>query len=195
MSRPWSATLVRLLERMLHVLLSPISVRPRSQHDNGSHVALPRCNLHSAVAESDQAVWKIGTLRGVDQSGKHRRPVLSGAKECAGELCRPYGTRAFVPLHPALPCRAFTSRRYAAGVLVVVAASLAFSGSSQAVSKAQSFWGAPTRRLKGRFSMVLPGLGSLLSLEEAVFGAITSILWLRDTRRLRGRICGRAFPL
>ena len=48
--------------------------------------------------------------------------------------CRPYGTRAFVPLHPALPCRAFTYRRYAAGVSVVLVPPLAFNGSSHAVS-------------------------------------------------------------
>jgi len=44
---------------------------------------------------------------------------------------RPYGTRVFVPLHPALPCRAFISRRCAAAVLVVLAWPLGFNDSSQ----------------------------------------------------------------
>ncbi|HWJ46498.1 MAG TPA: hypothetical protein VNS62_02520, partial [Candidatus Udaeobacter sp.] len=59
-----------------------------------------------------------------------------GLKSVRENWCRPYGTRAFVPLHPALPCRAFTCRRYAAGVSVVLVPPLAFNGSSHAVSKA-----------------------------------------------------------
>jgi len=58
-----------------------------------------------------------------------------GSKNVRGNACRPYGTRAFIPLHPALPFRAFTSRRYAAGVLVVLAPPFAFSGSFHAVSR------------------------------------------------------------
>ena len=46
--------------------------------------------------------------------------------------CRPYGSRVFVPLHPVLPRRAFTFRRYTAGVLVVHTPPLAFNGSSHA---------------------------------------------------------------
>jgi hypothetical protein len=61
-----------------------------------------------------------------------------GLKSVRENACRPYGTRAFVPLHPALPCRAFISRRVAAGVLVVLAPPVAFNGSSHAVSKARS---------------------------------------------------------
>ena len=56
-----------------------------------------------------------------------------GSKSVRENACRP--TRAFGLLHPALPCRAFTSRRYAAGVLVVLAPPLAFNGSSHAVSR------------------------------------------------------------
>jgi hypothetical protein len=152
-----------------------------------------RLQFHSAVAERDQAVWKIGTLRGLDQSGEHRRPVPSGLKSVRENCVVP--TRLAHLFHFSRHFRAWLSlsRRYAAGVLVALAPSLAFSGSSHAVSKTQSFWRAQTRRLKGRSSTLLPGLVSLLSLEEAAFGAITSTLWLRDTRRLRGRICGLIF--
>ena len=39
---------------------------------------------------------------------------MAGKKARTRKGCRPYGTRAFAGPHPALPCRAFTCRRYAA---------------------------------------------------------------------------------
>jgi hypothetical protein len=44
----------------------------------------------------------------------------SRLKSAHENWCRPYGTRAFVPLHPARPCRAFTCRRYAAESALIV---------------------------------------------------------------------------
>src|SRR5580700_4270084 len=64
-----------------------------------------------------------------------------GLKSVRENTCRPYGTRVFVPLHPPLPCRAFISRRCAAGVLAVLASPLAFNGSSHAHTKARVICG------------------------------------------------------
>src|SRR5437879_13466665 len=70
-------------------------------------------------------------------------------------MCCPYGTRAFVPLHPALPCRAFISRRYAAGVLVVLA-ELAFNGASHAHAESglRQFTSRRKRSSRARVAMV-----------------------------------------
>src|SRR5579864_406116 len=51
--------------------------------------------------------------------------------------------------HLVLPCRAFTFRRYAAGVLVVLAP-LGFNGSSHAHTKAHVFYCLCPARLKAR---------------------------------------------
>src|SRR6266576_4627109 len=72
---------------------------------NGAPVQRLRAGLHCAAA---LRLWSGGC-------------GLRGLKSVRENPCRPYGTRAFVPLHPALPCRAVISRRYAAGVLVVLA--------------------------------------------------------------------------
>jgi hypothetical protein len=47
-----------------------------------------------------------------------KRP--QGLKSVRENWCRPYGTRTLVPLYPALPCRAFTCRRYAAESALIV---------------------------------------------------------------------------
>lgn len=60
-------------------------------------------------------------------------PTSPQGLKCVRENpCRPYGARGFVALHPALPCPAFISRRYAAGVLVFGCSTLAFNGRSHA---------------------------------------------------------------
>jgi hypothetical protein len=74
---------------------------------------------------------------------RSKRPE-NGVQSVRENAWRPFGTRAYVPLHPALPCRAFISRRYAAGVLVVLVPPLAFNSSSHAVSSAPD--GFPLRR-------------------------------------------------
>jgi hypothetical protein len=63
---------------------------------------------------------------------------VAGLKSGVRTRVVPNGTRAFVPFHPALPCRAFISRRYAAGVLVMLAPPLrgwGFDGAGSAATR------------------------------------------------------------
>ena len=46
-------------------------------------------------------------------------PLLIAPSQSLGSSCRPYGTHANSFTYPALPCRAFRFRRFAAGIIFV----------------------------------------------------------------------------
>ena len=73
--------------------------------------------LAEKVSAGDESIGLVGVDISFSQLKKiDRAKTTTALKRVRENMCRPSGTQVHFPLLPALPCRAFTCRRFAARI-------------------------------------------------------------------------------